>query len=239
MKNNNQISKEVKPFFMNQGYVLWNVILIIIYTTLISSCAQNPTQDEPNNVQIDSVEKAPSYSVETALVNKQDSMDLFNKVKIECITFPLSVIDSGINNLQLGVSLIDICCKQGLLEKDTTMEDEASWPGKAVFRNGELLFVAEASWQERARVNRFTIISDKIRTKDQMYVGVPFSRLKTYVSQDIPSAPDGYIILKDKRNSNLYYELDTDGLTEKDNLYYGADLAKIPPDMRVKYILVM
>lgn len=123
--------------------------------------------------------------------------------------------------------------------KDTLMEgdDEVEWKAKAFYKEGRLIFLAEANWQDTKSISRITILNNAIKTSLGVAVGSELSAIKDCISNKIPSMPDGYLSFQDARYSQILYNMDIDKHSE---LVEGRidKVDKMPQDIKVSSITV-
>ncbi|MFN6946708.1 MAG: hypothetical protein ACK4ND_17300, partial [Cytophagaceae bacterium] len=138
---------------MRQIYNSFLLIMIIFW-----GCGSSE-KDNINNVSIEKdwrkdVSKDSVKDVEGLPSSKDDLIETKiehnDKVLLEP---PLIVHNLGVNNLVLGSYLRNIV-SETLNVKDTLIEEEATWRGKAIFSKNHLLFIAEANWKNDSIVSR-------------------------------------------------------------------------------------
>lgn len=128
-------------------------------------------------------------------------------------------------------------CHQGVFIRDTIMESEGvEWPAIAFYENENLLFIAESNWEDTTEIKRITIFSNKFKSNCGIKIGSTFREIETNLSRNIPSYPDGYFGLKDKKDNGITYFFDIDNFEQ---LYYGATKWEdIPLSITVETIII-
>lgn len=123
---------------------------------------------------------------------------------------------------------------------DTTIDSDegVTWPAKAFLWKGEAAFLAEASWGDRAHIQRVTVSSPLIRL-GEIYVGQTFAAIRAAADEDIPVSPDGYLFVQSKADSRIHMQLDISQIPFDSPLHRGElDLAQLPGDLVVEAIVI-
>jgi hypothetical protein len=148
-------------------------------------------------------------------------------VQIENI---INILGADINSLKTEFP--------GYAVKDTIMEDEdVRWKAKAVYKNDEKIFIAEANWQDSVYIHRVTIISPAVCTKNSTHIGMALSEIEAFVSKDILPSPDGYFGLADKYDRRINYWFNIDRYNN--HLEMFDTYSKVPSDIRIENIVLM
>lgn len=122
--------------------------------------------------------------------------------------------------------------------RDTIIEDEVSWPAKSYLYDNKLVFVAEANWVDKEKVNKVVIVSSLIESLNGIKVGDTVGSIRNFVSKNIPVLSDGYYALRDSFNSKVTYELN---VSDNIDLIEGRtyDLDKVPDSIKVEAIIII
>ena len=91
--------------------------------------------------------------------------------------------------------------------KDTTFESEdgSNWKGIVFYRGFKLLLIVETSLENVNVIKRIDILNSSIIGLNGLKIGSKFKDVKHYLSPKIPSYPDGYFGLKDKKYNHITY----------------------------------
>ena len=152
-------------------------------------------------------------------------------VNIYVIDSLKKIINSDIRSLK------SLSFPQNVFLKDTILESEGvSWKGFSFYKESKLLFLVETNWQDTNKIQRIGISSSEILGPNGIKVGSKFKDIKNYLSNKIPSCPDGYFCLDDKIQKDISYFFD---IQNNEKLYYGnIRFDSIPEDVEVNEILI-
>ncbi len=103
--------------------------------------------------------------------------------------------------------------------KDTLIssnEDESlKWNGVIVLKGEKEVCLLESNWLNKEKISRITVYSDEVKYTGNLSVGVSLKSIETYVDKkSLNESPDGYLFLKDKKNSNIIYSVENNTLNE-------------------------
>jgi hypothetical protein len=125
------------------------------------------------------------------------------------------------------------------LEKDTLIEsdDDVSWKAKAFYDNQTLLFTVESNWQDIDQVRQVNIYSNTVVNKNYVRVGSAFKDILAFIDiRNLPSLPDGYLAVLDKKDKSMLYFID---IEKYPKLQQGVgSISQIPEDAKVLYITI-
>jgi hypothetical protein len=125
------------------------------------------------------------------------------------------------------------------LEKDTLIEsdDDVSWKAKAFYDNQTLLFTVESNWQDIDQVRQVNIYSNTVVNKNYVRVGSAFKDILAFIDiRNLPSLPDGYLAVIDKKDKSMLYFID---IEKYPKLQQGVgSISQIPEDAKVLYITI-
>jgi hypothetical protein len=141
----------------------------------------------------------------------------------------------------LGKDLSHLPAYRCFVARDTTLEGDEGiqWKGKAFYIDSELVFLAEANWQDARKVHRITIVGSQVK-EGGLFVDQRFADIKGMVSDKIPTSPDGYLFLTYKKDTAISIQLDIAGASSDSPLFNGVSgLDKVPDTLRVESIVIM
>lgn len=138
-------------------------------------------------------------------------------------------IDKKINNVQ-NKNLIKFA--DTLIESD----EGVTWKGLKCYYNNKLIGTLETHWNDSLYIRRIVIIDNSIKTNNKIGVGDNFGSIKQFFDTIVPSQPDGYFALKDKRKKYITYFFNTN-LTPKLDSLGRDDFSQIPSNAKIEYII--
>ena len=140
----------------------------------------------------------------------------------------------------IGQRLQDLSAFPCMTIADTILDSDegVSWPAKAARMKGELAFLAEASWDDRAHVQRISVLSPLIRL-GEIYVGQTFADIHTEVDGNMPVSPDGFLFVQSQADSRIHIQLDISRFPFDAPISRGElEVAQLPGDLRVAAIVI-
>ena len=157
--------------------------------------------------------------------------------------------DAGCDTLTLGKLKREVLGKEiGKLpvyrcyvSRDTSLEGDegVQWKGKAYYRDSQLVFLAEATWDDPKQIHRITVLGPQIR-EGELFVNRQFKDIRGIVSDKVPSSPDGYLFLRYKEDTAVSIQLDISGAASDSPLSRGVSgLDKIPDTLKVESIVIL
>gem|GEM_PF-3396430 len=161
--------------------------------------------------------------------------------RLDSENFDNKTVDFGFSKWLLGKKISElsqISFPSGVSLHDTVFEseDESTWTGVFVHMNSEPILLLETSWMDTKKIQRVTILSDKIITPDSIRIGDQFRTIKKGFRKTIPSMPDGYFALYGKHSSNILYFFDIQNEVELKERRIEFD--QIPENLKVTEILL-
>lgn len=115
----------------------------------------------------------------------------------------------------------------------------ADWVGVNYFYNDQLFFVAESNWVDKNHVSRVSLYTNQLKSNN-LFVGQIFKNIRDFVSDSIPSVPDGQLFVKYKNDPRINIQLDISKEAANSRLYYGVNkLSDIPDRLKVSSIVIM
>jgi hypothetical protein len=124
--------------------------------------------------------------------------------------------------------------------RDTVIvgDEGESWKAKAYYKDSELVFIAESSWENVKKISRVTILSPKIK-EGNLSINQKFGNIRSLVSPNIPTSPDGYLFVQPTNDSKIFIQLDITARHTDSSLFYGVgDISKIPDDLIIESIII-
>jgi hypothetical protein len=185
------------------------VVIIFWFSLLCTSCLNTSTNSK--------------------LVVDKKSDPIFNIYNLDTLRYLITKDSSEIKKMFFPADVI---------LRDTTFESDEglSWNGFVFYQGSQILLIAESSWECKKIIKRITVLSSNIAGSIPLKIGTRFKDIKSYVSQTIPSYPDGYFGLKDKVNGQITYFFYID-----DNYDLGIGNIKfetIPDTLLINQILI-
>jgi hypothetical protein len=179
--------------------------------------------------------KVNSFNVKQ---NRIDSSELFseplinNEVKRSCFELD-TLIDLVSGKL---VDSIYIDCT--FTHIDSLYESEGySWPIRKYYFNDTLMFIVETNWENKEKVQRLIVYSDKITNSyKRASVGKTFIEVNAEFSQNIPVYPDGCFVLRDSDNSSISYFFNIDNYPNLISVV--PTWREIPDNLEIEYFIV-
>lgn len=163
------------------------------------------------------------------LTAKQRSISYFDIYQINSLKH---LINKDTNEIKKIVLPQDVCLK------DTTFESEdgSNWNGFVFYKGKQILLFAETTLECKNIIKRITVLDSSVVGLNHLTVGAKFSDIRPYLSQTIPSYPDGYFGLKDKSEGNITYFFD---IGDNYNLNIGnVKFDAIPENLTISQILI-
>jgi hypothetical protein len=157
--------------------------------------------------------------------------------QVSCDTLTLAKLKTDLFGKDIGHLPVYRC----FVTRDTSLEGDegVQWKGKAFYSDSELVFVAEASWEDAKKVHRITIVGPQVK-EGGLFVDQRFGDIRGMVSDKIPSSPDGYLFLTYKKDTAISIQLDIAGAASGSPLFNGVSgLDKVPDTLRVESIVIM
>jgi hypothetical protein len=173
-----------------------------------------------------------SCSYRTPKINltaKQSSISYFDIYHLDSLKHLINLDTSEIKKIILP---------QDVSLKDTTFESEdgSNWNGFVFYRGIQILLFAETTLECKNIIKRITILDSSVVGLNHLTVGAKFRDIRPYLSQTIPSYPDGYFGLKDKSDGNITYFFD---IGDNYNLSIGnVKFDAIPRNITISQILL-
>lgn len=128
-----------------------------------------------------------------------------------------------------------------IIEHEVYSEGE-SWPALYCYldtNNNKPDILVETSWINKKEIHRINIFEETVSLHHgNVKVGMYFNDVKKFVSSKLPSSPDGYFFLKDKKCLNVHYLMT---INDKDSIfYYGkiSNLKDVPKEAIVEMIII-
>jgi len=126
----------------------------------------------------------------------------------------------------------------GISLRDTVFEsdDESQWKGFVFYNKSKRLLFIETSWENEKIIKRITIVSSDIVGTNGLKIGAKFIDISPYLSQIIPSYPDGYFGLKVKNDSQItcFFDINNNSDLSIGNVKFET----IPDNLVVEQILI-
>jgi len=141
----------------------------------------------------------------------------------------------------LGASIDSLPAFGDWVSRDTVLEGDegVSWKGRAWYSGGQLIVLAETSWEDAKRIHRIMVVGPQIK-EGALYVGQRLKDIRVLVSGAIPSGPDGYLFLTYKKDTAVAIQLDISGEAAGSRLVTGvSELADVPDSLRVESLVIM
>jgi hypothetical protein len=188
------------------------------------SCFNSKTTDSKI-----STSNTNSDSVKTDLIEQQSSSVFFNVYNLDTLYNLINKDTSEIKKLRFPVN-VNL--------RDTTFyaEDDSSWFSFACYNGTKILLILETSLECPNIIQRVGVLDSSVVGLKPVHVGSKFKDIKSYLSQTIPSYPDGYFGLRDKTNGNVVYFFD---IGDNYDLAIGnVKFESIPDNLTISEILI-
>lgn len=116
-------------------------------------------------------------------------------------------------------------------------DDGAVWDSYDGYLGLEHVFTIENNWESKTKTDRITFISTDIKTKDGIYAGAPFKKIRHLVdTKKLNHGPDGYLLFFDAKNPCMSYHFD---LPENHKLVNGIrSLEEVPDGLKIDAIIM-
>jgi len=122
--------------------------------------------------------------------------------------------------------------------RDTVFEsdDESQWKGIVFYNKSKGLLFVETSWENENIIKRITVLSSDIVGLYGLKIGAKFIDISPYLSQIIPSYPDGYFGLKVKNDNQItcFFDISNNSDISIGNVKFET----IPDNLVVEQILI-
>lgn len=163
------------------------------------------------------------------LVARVNKDSIFNIYNLDTLRFLLNKDTSEIKKLYFQK---DVTLKDSTFESDEGL----NWGGFVFSKGSQILAVAETSWENKKVVKRITVLSSNIEGSIHLKVGAKFKDIKSYLSETIPSFPDGYFGLRDKNTGQFtcFFDIDDNHDLSIGNIKFET----IPDSLKVSQILI-
>jgi hypothetical protein len=198
--------------------------LLLIFITCVN-CSNSSTSNTNNSTSNNNYRD----SLKTKLIVQQSSSVFFNVYNLDTLYSLINKDTSELKKLRFP---------ENVYLSDTAFyaEDDSSWFCFACYNGTQILLIMETSLECPNIIQRIGVLNGSVVGLKPVHVGSIFKDIKPYVSQTIPSYPDGYFGLKDKAHANITYFFD---IGDNNDLAIGnVKFETIPENITISQILI-